>query len=123
MKRAKLAIAGVILLFLIASCTYNIGLVRSTYKMLSASQISYDTALKAAADLYRQGRMSDDQKVKVIEIGEVYAEAHNAAVEALARYEETKDLAEQEIMTKQIEIAAQALSELLALIRPYLEVE
>ena len=57
---------------------------------------------------------------KAIEIGGVYANAHNAAVEALARYEETKALEEQELMIAQIDIATEALSKLLALIRPYL---
>jgi len=123
MKYRKNVWAVCVVLMMIAACTYNVGLVKSTYKMLSASQISYDTALKTAADLYHHGRLTEAQKVKVLEIGEVYYHAHNAAVEALARYEETKDLAEQELLTAQIEIAADALSRLLALIRPYLEVE
>ena len=107
----------------LASCTYNIGLVKTTYKMLSASQISYDTGMKIAADLYNKGRITDREKQTIISIGTTYVSAHNAAVEALARYEETKSLEDQNLMTAQIEIATNTLAELLALIRPYITEE
>jgi len=88
--------------------------------MLSASQISYDTGMKTVADLYRQGRITEREKQTIISIGTTYATAHNLAVEALAKYEETKSLEQQELMEVQIEIATNALAELLGLIRPFL---
>jgi len=110
------------MMFLVA-CTYNIGLVGSTYKLLLTSQISYDTGMKVAADLYRQGRITDREKATIIAVGALYAEAHNAAVAALASYEKTKDAADQERLTSQIAIATATLSKLLELLRPYLEVK
>lgn len=115
-----LLIVGSVCLF---ACTYNAGLVQSTYKLLLTSQVSYDTGMKIAADLYRQGRISDSEKVKIIEVGTIYAEAHNASVKALASYEKTKSAADQERMTAQIAVATTALSKLLELLRPYLEVK
>jgi len=109
-------------LFLVA-CTYNIGLVGSTYKLLLTSQISYDTGMKVAADLYRQGRITDREKEAIIAVGTLYAEAHNAAVAALANYEKTKGSADQERLTSQIAVSTAALSKLLELLRPYLEVK
>lgn len=122
MRTRKISTAILLVMFMFAGCAYNIGLVKTTYKLLSASQISYDTAMTMAADLYIQGRITTEQKIKAIEIGTTYSTAHNAAVEALASYAETRSMEDQEKMTAQIEIATTALSKLLALIRPYLEV-
>lgn len=110
-------------LMLAVGCTYNVGLVQTTYKLLLTSQVSYDTGMKVAADLYRQGRISDSEKAAIIEVGATYAEAHNASVKALASYEKTKSAADQERLTAQIEVATAALSKLLELLRPYLEVK
>ena len=101
-------------------CAYSGGMVKTTYKLLTVSNVSYDTAMKTAADLYSQKRITDEQKAEIIKIGKTFAEAHNAAVEALASYEETKAVSEQEKMSAQISIASNALAEILNLIKPYL---
>ena len=94
--RTRKSIAILFVGLLLAACTYNVGLVQTTYKLLLTSQVSYDTGMKIAADLYRQGRISDSEKAKIIEVGTIYAEAHNASVKALASYEKTKSAADQE---------------------------
>ena len=120
--RTRKSLAILFVGIMLAACTYNVGLVQTTYKLLLTSQVSYDTGMKIAADLYRQGRISDSEKARVIEVGTIYAEAHNASVKALASYEKTKSAADQERLTAQIEVATTALSKLLELLRPYLEV-
>lgn len=120
MQKRKLMLMAMALVFLVG-CSYNIGLVDTTYKMLKGSKISYETAMKVSADLYRQGRITDREKESIITVGTVYAEAHNAAVMALADYERSKDALDQERMAAQIEIATRALSKLLELLTPYLE--
>ena len=101
-------------------CAYNVGMVQTTYKLLTVSNVSYDTAMKTAADLYSQKRITDVQKAEIIRIGKTFAGAHNAAIDALLRYEETKAVSEQEKMSEQISIASKALSEILNLMKPYL---
>jgi len=118
-KRNSIFVLMLGVMFL-ATCTYNIGLVQSTYKLLLTSQISYDTGMKIAADLYRQGRITEREKETIIAVGTVYAESHNLAVKALADYEKTKDLADQERLTAQIEISTRSLSRLLELLQPFL---
>ena len=129
LKVSRFVIYFVVLLFTflslatlmsIQSCAYNVGLVKTTYKLLTVSNVSYDTAMKTAADLYVQERITDDQKAEIIKIGKIFAAAHNAAIESLARYEETKAVSEQEKMSKQITMASGALAEILNLIKPYL---
>lgn len=101
-------------------CAYNASMVQTTTKLLTVSNVSYDTAMKTVADLYMQKRITIEQKAEIIKIGKTFAKAHNASVEALACYEETKSLAEQEKMSAQISMATKALTELLDLIKPYL---
>jgi hypothetical protein len=120
MKRRDSFVVLLVGVMFLVSCAYNIGMVNSTYKLLTVSNVSYDTAMKTAADLYAQKRITIEQKNEIIKIGKTFAGAHNAAVEALACYEETKDVSEQEKMSAQIVIASEALTNLLALIKPYL---
>ena len=119
-KNVRFVIYVMALVFFMFGCAYNVGLVKTTYKLLTVSNVSYDTAMKTAADLYSQKRITDEQKAEIIKIGKTFAGAHNAAVEALASYEETKAVAEQEKMSAQIAIASKALAELLNLVKPYL---
>ena len=119
-KNVRFVIYVMALVFFMFGCAYNVGLVKTTYKLLTVSNVSYDTAMKTVADLYSQKRITDEQKVEIIKIGKTFAGAHNAAVEALASYEETKAVAEQEKMSAQIAIASKALAELLNLVKPYL---
>lgn len=120
--KTRISVLLLSMVFLVG-CVYNVGLVQTTAKLLTVSNVSYDTAMKTAADLYSQGRITIGEKAEIVKIGRTFAKAHNAAVEALFCYQETKDLAEQEKMSAQIAIASRALSELLNLIKPYLEVE
>lgn len=119
-KRALYGVAALIMLIGMVSCAYNAGFVKSTYDMLSVSKTSYETAVETVIDLHRQGRITDEKKSELFEVGRQFATAHNAAVEALAQYEEYSFLAGQDELEKNIEIAAQALSTLLGLIKPYL---
>jgi len=120
-KRNSYLILLLGMMFLVAAaCAYNIGLVQSTYTLLSVSKTSYDTGMKICADLYRQGRITEREKETIIAVGTVYAESHNLAVKALADYEKTKDLADQERLTAQIEISTRSLSRLLELLQPFL---
>ena len=112
---------GMMVLFLANCATYSIGLTDSMYKLLLTSKVSYDTSMKVVADMYRQGRITDADKAKVIEIGTIYAEAHNLAVKALASYEKTKSDTDQAKLAIQIELATNALAKLLEMLSPYLE--
>ena len=122
MNRQRNFILLIIGIFLLTACAYNAGLVKTTYNLLAASQASYDTAMKVAVDLYAQKRIGNAEKQSIIAVGTTYATAHNAAVNALASYEETKNADEQKKMEIQITIATTALTDLLQMIRPYLEV-
>ena len=120
MKR-KLSIITVLILFTLTACAYNASLVNTFYKALSVSQTSYDTAMSMAADLDSRGLLKSTDKDSIVKYGTTYSTAHNAAVEALAKYSETKSSADSELLDQQMTIASEALSSLLTIIKPYLE--
>jgi flagellar basal body-associated protein FliL len=120
MKR-KLSIIIILALFMLTACAYNASLVSTSYKALSISQTSYDTAMKMAADIDNRGLLKPDDKASILKLGSTYSTAHNAAVEALAKYSETKSSSDSELLEQQMTIASEALSSLLTIIKPYLE--
>lgn len=118
MKRKLMVFCA--LAFMLVSCAYNLGYVNTTYDLLAVSKASYEMAIRTAIDLEKQGRITAEEKARIFAIGRDFATAHNAAVEALAQYEEYSFLAGQDELEKNIEIAAQALSNLLKIVKPYL---
>jgi hypothetical protein len=52
-------------------------------KTLQTNKILYDNTFKTAALLYSQGKLSEATKTKLIQLGNTYILAHNAATQAL----------------------------------------
>ena len=120
MKR-RFNIIVILTLLVLTSCAYNASLVNTSYKALNMSQATYDTTMKMAADLDSRGLLSFTDKALIIELGSTYSTAHNDAVEALIKYSETKSSTDSDLLDQQVTIASEALLNLLAVIKPYLE--
>lgn len=120
MKRFKILPIVFLALFFV-SCAYNTSLVNTSYDTLQVSATAYDTSMKVVADLYARDEISDEEKQEIKEIASTYSQVHNAAVEALADYQDTKDVDDKERLEKQMAAASEALSKLLNIIRPYIE--
>ena len=120
MKR-KLSLSIILISFILVSCAYNASLVQTSYKALVVSQTSYDTSMKSAVDLYKRGIFGEEVKMKILNAADIYHKAHNVAVEALAKYEETRSSIDADLLEKQINLTSEALVNLLTIIRPYLE--
>ena len=91
------------------------------YRSLTVSYQAYDATLASMGDLYREGRITEAQKDEAIKIGRAYKLAHNGAVAALSKYEESGgDASKQAYLTAATEASA-ALSRLLAYCRPFIE--
>ena len=117
LKPSQIVTIGVIVL--IAACA---SFSQNAYKSLAVSQQTYDATLSALGDLYKQGKVSEAVKTKVIEAGTLYKTAHNQAVQALLNYDMAVTQADQEQMKKvymtQIAEASKQLAVLLELARP-----
>jgi GTP cyclohydrolase III len=92
----------------------------NAYKTLSTTATVYDTSMKAAADLHRQGLVSDQEKAEIIEFGNKYRQAHQAAVTALSAYERTKQATDQEKVLVALDEFSKVFGELMAYLRPVL---
>ena len=109
-----IAIAG----YLLSGCA---GFTKDAYRSLAVSQQTYDTALSVMGDLYKEGKVTVEQKDKAIQLGRAYKTAHNTAISALAFYEEVgTDQSKQAYLTAATN-AARLLSELMGYVQPLIE--
>jgi hypothetical protein len=76
--------AMVILLLFVVSCAGNFQ--KNSYRGLGTMSVSYDVALKSAADLHGKGFISDEGKAEIIKHANSYKDAHNSAVQAFQDY-------------------------------------
>ncbi len=86
-----------------------------TLKTLNTSKLSYETAMRTAADLYAKKIIDEQMKAEVIRYGHIYMTAHNQAVEIMAAGGQGI-----EAQLHQVNIA---LADLLEVIGPYLAKE
>ncbi len=56
------------------------------YSTLKTAGISYDTTMRALADLDAQGKLTAEQKVLIIDYGDKFWLAYHTALEALVAY-------------------------------------
>jgi len=85
----------------------------NTYKTLSLSKVTYDSSMKIAGDLYKQGKITDDQKDRIIHYGNSYKDAHNLAVSSFLKANESGLLSDQQEYISRLANAAIILSDLL----------
>lgn len=59
---------------------------KSSYSVLATSAEIYDVTLKSLADLYKQGKITDEQKAITITYGNEFWRAYHTAVDTLDTY-------------------------------------
>ena len=119
-NRSALLIGMVVLAFCMVACAGHF--VKNSFRTLAFSQSAYDTTMNTAASLYREGKISADDKARIIEAGNLYYQAHNSAVEALAKYvaSDYKDeTAKQAYLALAVDVSAR-LADLIRIAEPYL---
>ena len=119
-KRNSIYLLFALCLALIAGCSYNASTVKTSYHALAVSQQSYDGAMTVFAGLVKEGQIDDSVKAQVIEVAAIYAQAHNAAVDALLTYKSTEDATELKTAQAQLALLSSALADLLDIMGPYL---
>jgi hypothetical protein len=108
-----------IFFFVFVACAANF--TQNSYKALSVSKTSYDTALSTAGDLYKKGFLDEEQKNEIIEYGNHYKIAHNLAVQALLDYQTTGDLSKKDKYLANMQLASNFLAKMLDYLEPYLQ--
>lgn len=77
------AILLVLLMVFMVQCS---SFVRNTYGTLGTAAVLYDSSMKAVADLYDRGMITEEEKAMAISIGRDYYNIYMAAVTALELY-------------------------------------
>lgn len=113
------AICTVALLLVFTSCaSFN----KSSYNALGTMAVTYDTAMKSAADLHARGFISDEGKQEIVKAATAYSNAHNSAIDAFQDYlnappEQQAEKKQQFITVSRVLLSA--YSELLNLLTSY----
>ena len=84
-KLQQAFLVGVLLVFAFAFVGCDT-LVRDSYRTLSVSSATYEASMRSAADLFKQDRITLEQKEKILEIANQYWAAFHAATDLLEAY-------------------------------------
>ena len=120
MKRKLLIIPVLILVLVGVSACGNFQ--KNSYRGLGTMAVSYDIAMKSAADLRGKGLISDEGLSEIIRVAGDYSGAHNAAVQAFQDYlmaPEADKATKQDIARTAMSASLGLYSELLAILMKY----
>ena len=118
-RREFVVVAVIVAMVFVGACAG--GFVKNSFRTLAVSQNTYDATMSSAASLYREGKITINEKNKIIEYGNLYYQAHNEAVAALEKYaaSDYKDTeAKQAYMDLAVDVSMR-LAKLIALIESY----
>ena len=93
MKRNLVAPLVILLAFSFVACA---SFTKNAYRTLGVASVSYDVAMKSAAELYEEGAITDEQKADIIKVGNAYYDAYESAIDALIAYSRTDGAEEKE---------------------------
>ena len=89
-NRTKMAIIVIMMLVFVSGCitggSSDKSVVDNSYKVLKTTQIAYDNAMKTTAMMYKQGKIGEDQKDKVITLGKDFVKAYKVLARVLEMY-------------------------------------
>lgn len=85
-------LVAVVLFAAIVSCaTFK----QNAYSTLYTAGVAYDTALTVAGDLYKQGKVTEAQKVEIIKYANPFYASYHAAVDAFEVWNKTQTTTDQ----------------------------
>lgn len=117
MRTKPLLIGVLILALMLAACaTFT----RDAYRAGAVSKGAYELVMSGMGDLYKAGLIKESVKNETIRIGKAYKDAHNASIEALARYKENGAPQDKQAYLTLAAEASTVLAGLLNYARPYL---
>ena len=118
-RQSKILILAMAAVAIVATaCGSNFS--KNTYRALAIQANAYDAAMSAAGDLYKQGKIDDAEKVKIIGAATAYKSAYDKAIDKMIEYENAPP-GEKEAAMRQAEIAAEVLADLFGNLQSILE--
>lgn len=86
-KLAVVFLVSVVMLACVSCATFE----NNTYKTIGVLGVSYDTSMKALADLKKQGKITDAQWAQIDQAGRDFYVVYNATIDAFQIYLATKN--------------------------------
>jgi hypothetical protein len=114
-KATKLPV--LLLAFILAfSLTACAGFESNTYRTMYTLGTTYNAAMQSAGDLYRQGKMSDEQAQKIIKSANIFYASYQEAVVAFEVYKKTNSADVKEKLTTLLKELSQKYAEIFSYI-------
>lgn len=89
MKRVKLFLFLILFAFVFSvtpGCS-NEDVIKTGWKSLAVSATVYSTVMNTSGKLYREGKLSEEKKETLVNMGKIYTGSYNVAVDTLVQYE------------------------------------
>lgn len=97
MKRKVLPILIVVVLLACFSCaTWE----KNTYSAIGVAGVTYNQSMKAAADLKKQGKITDTQWAEIDRYGRAFYVSYNGAIDAFSAYLKLKTAESKDLVVK-----------------------
>lgn len=114
-KRVSVIVALLISIAFAASCCSSF--TKTAYSTLGTAAVTYDESMKAFAELYKKGYISETEKEMALNVAGKYYEIYQSAVLALETYQQVdgavrkkKELEVQELLATLSEIGTRMVS-------------
>ncbi len=97
MKRKGLSVLIVVLLLACVSCaTWE----KNTYSTIGIAGVTYNQSMKVAADLKKQGKITDAQWAEIDKYGRAFYVSYNATIDYFSSYLRLKTAESKELVIK-----------------------
>lgn len=90
-RRGSLAAAAATMLLVVVLAASCASLVKNSAATLSASADLYNIAMTVVRELQDEGIISDEQRLEINKVANIYFDAHNVALDALIAYNAAKN--------------------------------
>ena len=91
-KKSMILLLCLIMTLIQMSCSHTPTAREVAFKTLSTAATSYEQTMTALGDYYKQGKISEETKDKIIEAGNIYWSAYHSAVIAFEVYERSNQI-------------------------------
>ncbi len=116
-KKQLAALVGLIFIVALVSCAT---LVKNSSRTLSVASIAYEVSMKSANELYKQGKITEEEKVKILEIANPYYVAYHTASDALVAYMAVESEENEEKLSLAMVEFSKVLGNFMAYVQPLL---
>ena len=89
--RKGLGFSSVLVALLLLFCAGCSDFEKNAHNTLLIAGKSYALSMKTCGKLYKEGKITEQQKQKIVDVGTIYYGAYNGAVDALLIYHDAKD--------------------------------